>query len=256
MKGLIYRTIRTLQVNFPQLQDFRFSLQRRYRTTFKIPVEDDFKALGIFGFTKDQIFVDAGANRGDTVQAIRISYPENKVMAFEPNVLVYEKSKKSFKNDRFTEFINAGLSDHDEELELNIPFYKGYMFDGLASFKENEALDWLKTRIFFFSEKNLSLKKINCKLRRLDDFNIDPKFIKIDVQGFELKVLIGAHETIKRSLPVLLIETPTKEVSAHLNALGYEPFKFDGKSALLPGHGDLNTFFVNKSSPVYAKIAA
>lgn len=253
MKRFIYRLFRTLQINFPQLQDIRFSLQRSYRKTFKVPVELDFNALSLFAFSKDTLFVDAGANRGDTVQAVRLTYPENPIMAFEPNPLVFEKSRRAFKYDKNTTFINMGLSDQDDTLELNIPFYKGYMFDGLASFKENEALDWLKTRIFFFSEKNLSLRRVNCQLKKLDDFNIDPHFIKIDVQGFELKVLTGAKETIDRNLPVLLIETPTDEVTSYLSDNGYVALKFDGKR-LVPGHGRLNTFFVNKASAVFNRL--
>jgi FkbM family methyltransferase len=44
------------------------------------------------------------------------------------------------------------------------------------------------------------------KLLKLDDLAIDPKFIKLDVQGFEYDVLLGGLETIKSNRPVMIIE--------------------------------------------------
>lgn len=43
-------------------------------------------------------------------------------------------------------------------------------------------------------------------LMSLDEFQITPDFIKIDVEGYEPKVLRGAADTIARSRPVMLIE--------------------------------------------------
>lgn len=40
----------------------------------------------------------------------------------------------------------------------------------------------------------------------LDSFNLAPQLIKIDVEGFELRVLMGAEETIKRARPIFIIE--------------------------------------------------
>lgn len=41
----------------------------------------------------------------------------------------------------------------------------------------------------------------------LDSFeDINPSFIKIDVEGYESQVLIGGMDTIKRNMPVMLVE--------------------------------------------------
>lgn len=44
------------------------------------------------------------------------------------------------------------------------------------------------------------------ELRALDSFDLSPDLIKIDVEGFEGEVLLGAKETLARSTPVVVFE--------------------------------------------------
>lgn len=44
------------------------------------------------------------------------------------------------------------------------------------------------------------------EVRTLDSFNLDPDFIKIDCEGYELFVLQGAVETLERSRPTIIVE--------------------------------------------------
>lgn len=44
------------------------------------------------------------------------------------------------------------------------------------------------------------------ELRTLDSFGLSPDLIKIDVEGFEGEVLLGATETLARSAPVVVFE--------------------------------------------------
>lgn len=43
-------------------------------------------------------------------------------------------------------------------------------------------------------------------VRRLDDYDLSPSFLKVDCEGYELFVLRGGEETIKRSKPVIIVE--------------------------------------------------
>ena len=116
------------------------------------------------------------------------------------------------------------------------------MFDGLASFNRSEASDWLRGRIFGYSDSKMHIKELNCEINRLDDFSLSPYFIKIDVQGFEYEVLQGGQETLRKYSPVLLIETPSDNVMTLLEGLGYKMYFYEhGK--IHPGRGALNTYF-------------
>lgn len=242
-----YKFFRTIQVNFPALQDLKFQVIRSIRLSLRLPAEADFKALRYIQGIDRMMFVDIGANRGDTILSIRL-YAENAhIKAFEPNPLVFEKTKNLLKNDDNVELINSGLGDQSGTFNLFIPFYKKFMFDGLASFVEAEAYNWLKTRIFFFDEKYLKLKNITCSIRTLDSYSFAPDFIKMDVQGYELNVLIGARITLEKFKPILLIETPTKEVDEYLKKIDYSPFSYDPKEGLKTGLGRLNTFYFHAS---------
>lgn len=59
------------------------------------------------------------------------------------------------------------------------------------------------------SEKHVQpgASRIQVPLRRLDEYRLDDvRFMKIDVEGHELEVLVGAEGTIERCSPVLLVE--------------------------------------------------
>ncbi|QNA44986.1 FkbM family methyltransferase [Lacibacter sediminis] len=65
-------------------------------------------------------------------------------------------------------------------------------------------------------------------IRSLDSFSIaQANFMKIDVEGFEVEVLKGAGETIKRCKPVVMIEvfeSNRPEVEALMQGFGYKKF--------------------------------
>jgi hypothetical protein len=129
---------------------------------------------------------------------------------------------------------------------LVVPVYKQWPFDGLASFNEAEAADWLKGRIFFFKERFLTLRKSRCSIKRLDDLGLAPFFIKLDVQGYEYKALQGGEKTITTHEPVLLIESPNDGLVAYLMELGFYLYAFD-RGRFVPGiRGAPNTFFMTE----------
>ena len=63
------------------------------------------------------------------------------------------------------------------------------------------------------------------KFVTLDSLNLQPDFLKIDVEGYEMNVLKGALDTLRRCRPKLIIETHSstseKQVMNFLSREGY-----------------------------------
>jgi FkbM family methyltransferase len=243
MKPTVLKFFRSIQIYFPYLQDYRFEVQRTIRHYLNRTHEEDFEILPYLPPSKNSVFVDIGANRGDAIQSILMRRPESSVMAFEPNTFLVSKLKKLYANDARVNIHNFGLGNEENKFDLYIPFYNKYMFDGLASFKEQNARDWLKGRLYGYREDKLEVKKMTCNVKRLDDFSLKPCFIKIDVQGFEYEVLLGAKRTLEESRPVILMESPGNDELKFLSNLGYQSFMFKNRQ-LVPGTKHYNIFFI------------
>jgi FkbM family methyltransferase len=151
--------------------------------------------------------LDIGANIGSHT----IAYADKvgvrgRVIAFEPNPDAFECLQYNMKDYRNVELRNeaAGLS--------------GKVV--LIKHPENIGMTYVEN-----SDKGF-------KTVSIDSLNLDKcNFIKIDVEGFELNVLKGAEQTLKRFKPALLIEINTfalarnnvtnQDVFDYLTELGY-----------------------------------
>lgn len=238
------KTLRSIQVYLPFLQDLKYKLRFGIMNSAKRVHEDDFKLMKWFSPQANQVFVDIGSNRGEAITSMLImSKLGTKVIGFEPNFATYKRLENYISGNKNVVIHNIGLGNKNEELKLYVPFYRKWMFDGLASFKYENAKDWLRTRMWFYKEEFLSIEESICKIRRLDEFNFNPYFIKIDVQGLELEVLEGGAETLKKNMPILLIESLSKECVEYLSTFGYEFYHFS-KGILYEGTGQLNTYCI------------
>ena len=111
------------------------------------------------------------------------------------------------KSDHNLTVHSFGLGAESGFFDLYIPYYRGFIFDGLASFDWASAQDWLnEERIYRFDRKHLTVEHVRCEVKRLEDMTTCPTLVKIDVQGFESNVLIGGLRTIRQHRPTFLIE--------------------------------------------------
>jgi len=106
-----------------------------------------------------------------------------KVVAFEPVPLQYDLLRKNVTRSNF-DAVNCALG-----------FERGQVWFDVEEVNTHRA---------FITDGG---SQVTAELRRLDDFSfVDVSFIKIDVEGYEKRVLLGGEETIRRDKPVIVIE--------------------------------------------------
>jgi FkbM family methyltransferase len=137
-----------------------------------------------------KVSLDVGANNG--VWSYALLRHSQAVHAFEPNPKPY-RVLESWAAGRIVLHRQA-LSDHSGRAELLIPKSdKGYSNQGasLSQLKATES----------------DVGRVSVETLRLDDLDIsNVGFMKIDVEGFESRVLEGARDTLRRDRPNMVIE--------------------------------------------------
>lgn len=130
--------------------------------------------------------VDIGANIGQFTNAIKYWYPNSRVFSFEADPHVYKTLVKNTNlKDIFT--YNKALSDSRGIFK----FYRAPFSVMSSLIKTSEDQEYIEVET---ETADSVLRELNC---------ID--LLKIDVEGAELKVLRGAHDTLRKS-KYLLIE--------------------------------------------------
>ncbi|MCX8995867.1 FkbM family methyltransferase [Rhizobiaceae bacterium BDR2-2] len=243
---MIAKLLRTAQSEIPFIKALKENGVRHYRKWLKRPHEKDFGILRLIDLAGREI-IDVGANRGQSIEAIRVYNETVKICAFEPNVLLAKKIELRYRRDRNIKIVNAALGEKPGKFTLYTPIYNGHIYDGLASLDRDAAESWLcESSLYLFRKSKLKIFEQSCLVRRIDDYDFSPGLIKIDVQGTELSVIKGGMDTITRHRPTMLIERDRgfDGVSAILGNLGYREFALDA-GGLRPGkNSGPNAIFV------------
>jgi len=245
MNESIKTLLRTVQTTVPALQPVKESWQARWRDVAKRPHECDFRAL-VHLDRRPGVVLDVGANIGQSVQSVRLFWPEVDIWAFEPNPGLADILERRF-NGSISVFPVA-LGSRPGKFSLYVPSYNGWVFHGLASLDRDEAASWLRHRVLRFRESKLELSEVEVEVRSLDEVtaSIEVGLVKLDTQGTEVDILDGGHALLDRCRPALIVESGLFEgrMAEVLRPLGYQPFVFV-RGALQPGdRGGLNTFFI------------
>jgi FkbM family methyltransferase len=149
------------------------------------------------------IFIDIGANIGlHTIYSANKVGELGKVYAFEPTPSTFLKLKDNIELNHFknVELINIGISDEQKILKINTT----ENYDAWNTFAEPGKM----------ACPDLFINKVDVEVKPLDlwinENKIDTsqiKLIKIDVEGWEKFVLLGAKEILTSNYsPTILIE--------------------------------------------------
>ena len=201
---------------------------------FLLPHEEDLWGLRYLKVKKKDI-IDIGASDGLCFKSINYLGFKNNYIAFEvlyQNIESLKKIKKKYSN---FDFYNIGLGNKNSTLTIFTPIYKNIYLNNWSSFSKKECIDNLRLRKFNINFKKLKFFKTKVDQRKLDYFKLKPSFIKIDVEGYEKKVLTGALRTIKKFNPIIYVENNSEKFNSNtiqfykkkLRKYGYKPYAFN-----------------------------
>jgi len=150
----------------------------------------------------EPIIFDVGANKGQSIIRYKKLFQSPIIHSFEPNIDEINILKQKYHNNKDLYLNNVAVGDKKGNMEFNINTISGH-----SSFKNLlPNTNWIKksNNTINMDDKNYTTKKINAKIITLDDYvnaknisNID--ILKIDTQGFEDKVLLGAQKLLKEN---------------------------------------------------------
>lgn len=209
----IARTLRKLRIiQNGWLSPFNFRLKKKLNgKSFRIPVIKNIGWTNIFNddpwmsqlFTKilsssNGVFLDIGANIGQTLLKVRSVNSEVTYYGFEPNPVChfYLKELITANNLRSSYIIPVGLSDKSVLTKLN--FYSTNLDDATAS-----VVDKLRPDAVIKRQEFVFLASLDELIQSIDEI---VAVIKIDVEGAELEVIKGALSSIEKHRPLILVE--------------------------------------------------
>lgn len=131
--------------------------------------------------TSQQVFVDVGGFDGDTTEEFCRRYPDyRKVFLFEPCPANMAAARKRLAQTRDIEFHEAGISDIEGALRFDT--HAG----SASSVTEDEG-------------ESITVTTLDCAIRE------PVSWIKMDLEGWEIKALQGAQRLIAEHSPQLAI---------------------------------------------------
>ena len=169
---------------------------------------------------KVNCFFDIGANYG--THSLLFVSQGIKTITFEPNpncTAVFRKFLET--NNLKGEIVPNAVGDRDYETELSFPERDTWL--GTLSEKTKESLE----------SKNFDLIKVKTNVITLDSYladkNLVPDLFKIDTEGYELNVLNGAINTIKKFKPIIIFEENERheqriKIADFFESVGYKLF--------------------------------
>lgn len=197
--------------------------------------------------------IEVGANRGAMTLHFSV-WERQKVVAFEPFPPVFDALRRNLIEgfggeipDRVRLF-QAALGEKPGRAKMRVPRTEHGLID-----------EWASLAKTFEGMEGVEYDEIEVPVWAIDSLGIsDATSIKIDAEGYEIEILHGAVQTLKRCRPILSIECEERHrkgttwyVPGFMRALDYNGFWYDFRSnEFWPvGTFDRDTLQVAGSSP-------
>lgn len=145
-----------------------------------------------------KIIIDVGANAGQFAVASAKIFPAAQIYSFEPNPPLAAQLKKNVSNLSNIKVHELALGEREGEIEFHVNSHS----------HSSSILPLAQSHLEAFPDAR-ETSRINVQVSTLDKIfgNVEldsPTLLKLDVQGYELQVLQGGQQFLKRVDYVLL----------------------------------------------------
>lgn len=247
------------------IRDTNSQFHSIYFNSFKPAYEPEVTSVISLFVNKGETFIDIGSNWGHH-SFYAAMCKGAKSIAFEPNPAVFSDLVRISKELDMVEKIqchNVALSNFTGE----ISFTQDYFESGIVSIDNDFSSLSRSTKFFMGLLKkifNVSGIQINAKVNSLDFYPIESvKLIKIDAEGAELDILLGARSVLGRCKPLVIFEYHSinqEKINKYLklfDSLSYRLFVMDchrenGSDAYILEINQLEGILPNKQYNVLA----
>ena len=162
----------------------------------------------IFLYSKNLDFnnlIDIGTHKGEFLESFLKIKKIKKFYCFEPQKKIYDNLKIKFKKENKIKLYNYALGDTC----LNKKIYINNLTSTSTLSKFNHRSKYLKLKNFLTGNDLKKQKSYLINQKTIDKvfkkISLKKTFMKIDVEGYEYKVLVGAQKKINQ-LTYILVE--------------------------------------------------
>jgi len=198
---------KTYEIEGLNEEEHMFNVLQESGTFYEIPFLEKVALLGIEG-----IYVDAGANIGNHTLFFANHTRCTHVFSIEPHQDVFNVLWRNMKRNKVS---------HTDVTLLNMAFMDR---EGFGFIPDPPVINSGVIRPRFVTP----LENANCVIKQMDSVIDSVNFIKIDVEGLEVKVLRGASKLIEKCRPVIAAEAchdfHKKLLFDFFNEVGYTVF--------------------------------
>jgi FkbM family methyltransferase len=193
-----------------------------------------FKFLKKKGFSKFEIFFDVGAHRGETIKLFTKNFKIEKIYSFEPSKINFDYLKKNSLNFSETkknvQIITENFAFGDKNNDIKIKHLSESSSSTINEIDTNSKYFKKKSFLLYNNQDNKFYKEENTIQKKLCDYILDNNiskidFLKIDTEGYEMKVLLGLEKEFKK-ISIIMFEH-------HFNDMIVKNYKFRDINNLL-----------------------
>lgn len=150
------------------------------------------------------IILDIGGSIGSTAELYATAFPTNKIYVFEPIRSNFEKLQQNTHKYPNITVVNTALGNESGETTINLA--NRLSSSSLFELEGSDNEDGFRNKISSAGKEKIEITSLNKFLAS----GTSVKIMKIDVQGYEIEVLLGASNHLQ-NVDLILVELSSHE---------------------------------------------